>query len=60
MGVLRKNKITNNSSLDYSKSKGNRLGWVSVNQVKEVKLETALSSRRVVKKTNKFTPLLVP
>lgn len=58
MGVLRKNKITNNN--DYSKSKGNRLGWVSVNQVKEVKLETALSSRRVVEKTNKFTPLLVP
>lgn len=58
MGVLRKNKITNNN--DYSKSKGNRLGWVSVNQVKEVKLETALSSRRVIEKTNKFTPLLVP
>lgn len=61
MGVLKKDKTNNrNPSLRKSKSKGNRLGWASIDKSEKVDLEEALSSKRVVRNTSNFAPLLVP
>jgi hypothetical protein len=42
------------------KSKGVRLGWVSLRDVKIVKLEETLDEREVVLLDNKYSPMLVP
>ena len=42
------------------RSKGDRLGWVSLKDAETVNLEKALSSGRVVSKKTNFEHLLVP
>lgn len=42
------------------RSKGDRLGWVSLKEAKSVNLERALSSGEVVRRNSNFEPLLVP
>lgn len=65
MGVF-KNKELKRKELNVSvknrnhRTKGDRLGWVSIDKVQSVNIEYALSSSRVVSKESNFTPLLVP
>ena len=42
------------------RSKGDRLGWLSFENVESVDLEKALANGEVVKLTNNNSPLLVP
>ena len=41
-------------------SKGDRMGWVSLHNVKEVRLSTVLSEGKVVSVNNQRESLLVP
>lgn len=66
MGTLRKNinqKTTKKDLVSYKKnvrSKGNRLGWVSIYEVKSVDLSNVLSKGEEVILKDNNTPLLVP
>jgi len=64
MGVLNKEnfrKLSSKSSTSRTfRSKGNRLGWVSLKDAKTVSLENVLSSGKVVNQESKFEHLLVP
>ena len=48
------------SSPSGKRSKGARLGWVSLKDVKRVKLEDTLTKREEVQLDDKHSPLLVP
>jgi hypothetical protein len=64
MGVFNKEnfrKLNSKSSTSRTlRSKGNRLGWVSLEDAKTVNLENVLSSRKVINQKSKFEHLLVP
>ena len=64
MGVLNKEnfrKLNSKSSTSRTfRSKGNRLGWVSLKDAKTVSLENVLSSGKVINQESNFEHLLVP
>ena len=64
MGVLNKEnfrKLNSKSSTARTfRSKGHRLGWVSLKEAKTVSLENVLSSGKVINQESNFEHLLVP
>jgi hypothetical protein len=64
MGVLNKEnfrKLNSKSSTSRTfRSKGNRLGWVSLEDAETVSLENLLSTGKVINQKTRFEHLLVP
>lgn len=65
MGTLDKYKVNLKSAFKScnsknTRSKGDRMGWLSLNDLEPVNLEHALTNSEVVKLNKKNSPMLVP
>lgn len=49
-----------NHRSQFIKTKGQRLGWVSINKVEAVSLEKVLTNGKVIKLNQDNKPMLVP